>query len=412
MKAGVAFTIAALMALTGGAAYAQTQPQSQPATSQQTPPADAVGPRELRDFSLPGTVTRPAETPPSAEQPAPATSRPAPTPAPTPAPSRPATGAPTTSRDTSAQGAPAGPARSVTVQVQPEDETGSAAASEAAAADSVSPGAPLQSQPPLLPAPLPPAASMPAENDGSSSWLWVALLAAAAIGSAAVYLATRQRRQAVAGASRALETFVPAEPRTPPEPPPAPAPAPAPQFAGRSASATPASPGLVSARLRPWIELEFTPLRCIVEPAKATIEFEVSVTNSGSAIARDLLIEAMMFNAGPAQDQEIAGFFANPFGKGDAVPALAPLKGMQFKSSVNLPVEQLRVFQVAGRQLIVPLIGFNALYRWGGGQGQTSRSYLVGREGEGEKMAPFRMDLGPRLFRNLGAREHHVHVRQ
>jgi hypothetical protein len=36
----------------------------------------------------------------------------------------------------------------------------------------------------------------------------------------------------------------------------------------------------------------------------------------------------------------------------------------------------------------------------------------VGREGEGEKMAPFRLDLGPRIFRNLGARPHHMQVRR
>jgi hypothetical protein len=52
----------------------------------------------------------------------------------------------------------------------------------------------------------------------------------------------------------------------------------------------------------------------------------------------------------------------------------------------------------------VPLIAMNALYRWSGGEGQTSVSYLLGRDIKGEKMAPFRLDLGPRLFRGVGAR--------
>jgi len=57
------------------------------------------------------------------------------------------------------------------------------------------------------------------------------------------------------------------------------------------------------------------------------------------------------------------------------------------------------------------LIGFNALYRWSGGDGQTSNSYLLGRETKSEKLAPFRLDLGPRIFRGLGARQHSLSVR-
>ena len=42
----------------------------------------------------------------------------------------------------------------------------------------------------------------------------------------------------------------------------------------------------------------------------------------------------------------------------------------------------------------MPLIAFNALYEWGGGKGQTSAAYLVGRETEGEKLGPLRLDIG------------------
>jgi hypothetical protein len=64
----------------------------------------------------------------------------------------------------------------------------------------------------------------------------------------------------------------------------------------------------------------------------------------------------------------------------------------------------VQLFEVAGRQVFVPLIGFNILYRWGGGEGQTSNGFLLGRDTQGEKLAPFRIDLGPRVFRGLGAR--------
>ncbi|MBA3510820.1 MAG: hypothetical protein H0T81_02790 [Sphingomonas sp.] len=177
--------------------------------------------------------------------------------------------------------------------------------------------------------------------------------------------------------------------------------------------AAPAGPaGVVSTRLRPQLEIEFTPGRCVVEDDKATIQFDVAVFNSGSAPARDVLVEARMFNAGPAQDQEIGAFFAHPVAKGDRIPAIPPLKRIALKSAVSMSSDQLRAFEVGGRRLFVPLVGFNALYRWSGGEGQTSSSYLVGRDNQSEKMAPMRLDLGPRVFRGLGAREHNVRLRK
>ena len=415
MKAGGALTIVAMVvALGAAAARAQSQPQSQPPAQTQPqpapqtpPPADSVGPRELRDFSLPGTATRPADTAPAQQQPAAPAARPATNQPTAPAPSV-ATQGPRASAPTS-QPAQAG-GQSVTVTLPPA--TPAVEPSNKVLGDNSQASAPLESQPAIEPAAPPESATAPVEQEADDPWLWVLALAASAIGVAAAYLFLRQRRRSVDEVGAALEAFVPAEPRA--EEPLAVEPAgPGPSRSPREAvSPPPPSLGIVSTGLRPWVDIEFVPLRCVVEQARATIEFEVNITNSGSAPARDLLVEAMLFNAGPAQDQEIGNFFAYPVGKGDAVPALAPLKSIQIRSSVNLPADQLRIFQVAGRQLFVPLIGFNALYRWGAGQGQTSRSYLVGREGQGEKMAPFRLDLGPRLFRGLGAREHHLHVRQ
>jgi hypothetical protein len=54
--------------------------------------------------------------------------------------------------------------------------------------------------------------------------------------------------------------------------------------------------------------------------------------------------------------------------------------------------------------VLVPVLAFNTLYSWGGSAGQSSASYLLGRDRNGEKLSPFRLDLGPRVFRGLGAR--------
>ncbi len=153
------------------------------------------------------------------------------------------------------------------------------------------------------------------------------------------------------------------------------------------------------------------PLRCIVEDTQVTFDFELELFNSGSAPARGVLVEATVFNASPAQDREISAFFARPVGEGERIAEIPPLKRVTLRSQVVAPRDTVQIFDVAGRQVFVPLIAFNALYRWGASEGQSSVSYLLGRDTKGEKMAPFRLDLGPRVFRGVGARPLPVAVR-
>jgi hypothetical protein len=152
------------------------------------------------------------------------------------------------------------------------------------------------------------------------------------------------------------------------------------------------------------MEIGIQPLRCVVEDHQVTMEFELELLNSGAAIARAVVAEAAVFNAGPTQDEEIGRFIAGAAAAGDAIDAIPPLQRVSFRTQVVTPREGLRILDAGGRQVFVPLIAFNLLYRWTGGEGQTSVCYLVGRDTKGEKLAPFRVDLGPRVFRGLGAR--------
>jgi hypothetical protein len=168
----------------------------------------------------------------------------------------------------------------------------------------------------------------------------------------------------------------------------------------------------VSTRLRPWIEIEFGATRAVVTDDAATVHFDIMLYNSGSATARDVLVEGRMFNAGPDQDREIGGFMDEPVAQGETIAEIAPLTRVALKSAVALPRAAVREYEVEGRKLFVPILGFNALYKFGPNQGQTSASFIVGRGGDdGSKMAPIRLDLGPRVFRGLGARQHSVGVR-
>jgi hypothetical protein len=152
------------------------------------------------------------------------------------------------------------------------------------------------------------------------------------------------------------------------------------------------------------MDIGFNPARCILDNEKLVVEFEVELFNSGSAPARAVLVEASLLNAGPTQDEDIGKFFAEPVAAGERISVIAPLKRIAVKAQVAIGREQLQAYEAAGRQMIVPLIAFNVLYRWSGGEGQTSAGYLLGRETKGDKMAPFRIDLGPRIFRGVAAR--------
>ena len=359
-----------------------------------TPAADSIGPRELQGFSLQGTVTRSADPPPAAADPpaqAPAVARtatdqrssraPAERPAARQVQAATASSAPA-AESSRRVAAAAGHAQrsSITVNLPP---VGDSLTPAAVAADAGYDSA--EAAPALAP------------DNGFSLWPW--LLAAMALGAGAAFLLWRKNhhREAFAGGPQVDAFVAPQPPVRAPRPAPAPAPAAKP-------AAPPAPSGIVSTRLRPWIDLTFEPLRCIVEDERVTFEFDLALYNSGSGPAREVLIEASTFNAGATQDQEIQTFFKNPVAEGERIAAIPPLKSFNLRTRVSVERNQVRVLEAAGRQVFVPLLAFNAIYRWGGGDGQTSEAYLLGRDTKGEKMAPFRLDLGARVFRGLGKR--------
>ena len=394
--------LAGALALAPATALAQEAP---PADSN-TPAADSIGPKALSNFSLNGTVTRPADQAPASQ--------------PTVAPKR------STKAQAQVTSPAVEPSASLTDGAAPKSgEMASAPAPErAASADTPRAAAP---QPPATLQQSSPSSSVtaalptldPASGSGSASapasttdfapppaapetgrkfpilpWLLATLLLA----GGGIFLYWRsQRREAFVGGPQ-VDSFVAPEPVPAPAPRPTPAPAPAPPK-----SAPPESLGIVSTRLRPWIDIGFQPLRCILDDEKLTVEFELELFNSGSGPARAVLVEATLFNAGPAQDQQIEGFFSKPVGEGERIVVIPPLKRVGIRTQVSAPRAQLQAYELGGREVFVPIIAFNSLYSWGGSEGQTSVSYLLGKDTKGEKLAPFRLDLGPRIFRGLAA---------
>lgn len=400
--------LAGALALAPGMALAQ-----EAAPSSDTPAGDSVGPKELQNFTLNGTVTHAADQQPAAQ--APQRTRQSRPQVQANPPVQSSAQPVTTSNAQSAPPAAPSPRRTEIVSREPaiaRPERSPEPLSQPPASSSVTVGLPKldadsssASTPTVAPAPASPATFAPdptpagtlAPEHRFSLLPW--LLAALALGAGGAFLFWRNRgREAFAGGPQ-IDAFTAPVPAAAPRPAPTP-----PAAAPEPPSPAPPTPGFVSTRLRPWVELGFHPLRCILDDERLTIEFEIELFNSGSAPARAVLAEASIFNAGATQDQEIAGFFANPVGEGERIVAIPPLKRMGFKTQVVAPRAQLQAYALAGRQVFVPVIAFNVLYGWSGGEGQTSVSYLLGRDTSGEKMAPFRLDLGPRIFRGIAAR--------
>lgn len=142
------------------------------------------------------------------------------------------------------------------------------------------------------------------------------------------------------------------------------------------------------------------------------IAFEVTLFNSGSAAARDVVIEARLLNAGTRQDAELSAFFTDPATAGDPIPQIAPYARIPLRSAVRLTRAEVREYEIEGRKLFVPMVAISVRYRWSSGAGHSAVGFLVGQGAEGqEKLAPLRLDRGSRSWKGLGARRYEKGLR-
>ncbi|HEV2746552.1 MAG TPA: hypothetical protein VGW34_04545 [Allosphingosinicella sp.] len=169
------------------------------------------------------------------------------------------------------------------------------------------------------------------------------------------------------------------------------------------------APAPVPEAPRPRLDIDFLPDRVVLTPDKAEIHYRLAVRNVGEAAAENVRIAVRMVNAGADGEAQLAEFFAER----DLPPASVPPWLMpaghkdQLGGVAVLANSDIRGFELQGRRLFVPVVAFNVLYDGGGAGGrQMSASYVVGREAEppAEKMGAFRLDLGPRVYRQVGRR--------
>jgi hypothetical protein len=218
-----------------------------------------------------------------------------------------------------------------------------------------------------------------------SAWLLAALLLAAA---AAAFLFLRRRRKAPESITHSFAAW-----REEPEPAPPAAPLPAPE---------PAPPAR-----RARLDVDIRPERAAALEDGAMVHYSLILTNNGDAPAGNIRIDGRMFNA--SADGAVDAFFREPIHEVSGSPHvfIAPGQSIALDGQIGMPKDELEGIEVQGRVIFVPLVAINVAYDWEGGAGRTSTSWVVGRQASSPeaKMGAFRLDLGPRIYRQVERRE-------
>jgi hypothetical protein len=332
-------------------------------------------PPELRDFRLdperaqpqanpepqpdvappPAVPTQPQTLPPSSAQPQPTPRQ---------------RSAPATSRD-------ALPANEQFSEPAPSAETPSAEVEQAAAPDIAS------AEPDVAASPEPPIDSL----------MWWQIVAVAVFAALALFafMFLRGRRKSPSQARSPLTEAT--EPETI---------APAPPIMQTAAIVPPPSP---TARAK--LTLEFIPDTATLSFTALTIKGQLRLTNIGEVQARNMRLRATLLSANRQQEQMLAAFHSGAIEVPEELLGEAKVgERLAMQIEMSMPAAELQCFEVQSRRIMVPVMVANLAYDWVGGSDMVKLACLVGKEAEppAPKMAPFRLDLGPRSFAPLGQR--------
>lgn len=363
-----------------------------PAIAQDAAPTQSPPPGSLQGFQLDPSRDTSKPKPPEREGPE-IDNRPAPLPTPSPTPAPAIVTPPPVIRTVSQAAAPASPSQTPARQ----QEAQRPAAQERAPTEPATPEAiPETTQPPVevptspVAAPSAPTTQptasqpVPVETPSGSNLPWIiAALIVAAIAALTFWLRRKRSPESAGDDAPVIER--PAPPKATPKP------------------VEPARPD----RPKAAIAITFHPLGARNTLIGASVGYRIVLRNEGQVAAENVAIASMISNADARQEQGLSGFFAKPvYAPTHSAERIEPGSSVEFSGELRLASEAIVPIQLKDRALLIPLVAFSAHYGWDGGNGYSAAAFIVGEESDPprERMAPFRVDQGPRQYRSVGSR--------
>jgi hypothetical protein len=398
MKCGAASGAVLALALVGsGRAWAQAAEQSDNPSTFRLPvptqaPPRAAGPAD--DSGVAPTPVAPKSAAP------PVIALPAPSPAATP------TARPTSVPIARQAAAPVQRAPVVVPRV-----AAPAAMASPIPAPIVQPSAtPVPDAAPSLATPEPTASSSPAPaatpataDNGHAAWLYAAVAAVLPLVAGGLVWWRRRHAPRALPAPDFIPPAVPAEAieETAREP----IVVPAPDFANSRESSNPI---VVPATSNPILSLALEATRMSATLFNATLAYRLVVTNTGTAALSGIEIAGDMTSAHASRPvEEQLGLDGASLAPLHGVASLAPGESVTLGGELRLPLAAILPIRRGDAQLFVPLARFAAQAQGPDGKPiAMHRTFLVGqsRSAHVDKLQPFRLDLGPRLYSELGQR--------
>ncbi len=213
----------------------------------------------------------------------------------------------------------------------------------------------------------------------------------------------------------------PDAPAAAPEPPvrqpssvaPAPAPrTPEPAAADAALAAVPPVPAVPAAAAKPSrvqperIAIALTPVAASSTLVNLRLRYAVTLTNISKAAITGGRLRLALLTGRQVQEAVIRQWYdAEDAHATLDIPAIAAGASADITGEIALPLSAVQHLGLKDRMLVVPIIAAVARYTHARGVGHAARSFVIGIEGTGDKLAPLPMDRGPASFAPLAARD-------
>ena len=157
------------------------------------------------------------------------------------------------------------------------------------------------------------------------------------------------------------------------------------------------------------VTISFVPQDAVISFSSLTIQGQMQIGNTGEADSGDMVLHAALISASSEQQRNIESFFAHP----DRY-APTPLASVKSGENIGLPLKlgvalnEMQTFSLQDKTLLAPILvaKISRLLAESAPEEVARLVCMIGREASPPqlKMAPLRLDQGPRRFDRLGQR--------